>query len=95
MSFRKTLVLLLLIGALAAACAASPTRLNYVRVGMTKPEVIGVMGEPSYTAARPGVEVLTYRMGSGLSVFENEYIVRLVAGKVDLYGQRYDWNVVY
>ena len=90
---RRVLVLFLITG-LMAGCAMSSKKINRVKLGMTKSEVIQALGEPSYVAARGDVEVLNYKMTSDY-LFTDEYVVRIKNGKVDLFGQRYDFGTFY
>jgi hypothetical protein len=50
----------LLLLLLLAACVGTSDRLNRVSLGMTKAEVISVMGEPDSTAANASAEYLIY-----------------------------------
>ena len=93
MVFRKIFIVLLIAG-LLAGCAASSKKINNVKLGMMKSEVINVMGEPSYVAAKDNVEILCYKLTSD-GLFVDEYIVRIKDGKVDLFGQRYDFSSLY
>jgi hypothetical protein len=46
---------------LIAGCASAPEKkMNYLKVGMSKAEVINVMGEPDATKARENLENLVY-----------------------------------
>ena len=90
---RNTFILLLITG-LVAGCAVSAQRMNTVSLGMQKSEVIQTMGEPNYTAAKGDVEILTYKLRDR-SLLTDEYIVRIKNGKVDLFGQRYDFGSLY
>ncbi len=49
------------------ACATSLTKTNELNIGMTKAEVIQVLGTPDTTRAVEGVEYLTYQLGTGFS----------------------------
>lgn len=83
------LILLLVIG-----CATLPQeKLNHLSLGMTKSEVINVMGSPTSTKAKDNIETLVYFQGGtfwtwGHSVRPNkEYLITLKDGKVTEYGQ--------
>lgn len=93
MVFRKFFVGLIIAG-LLSGCAASSQKINNVKLGMMKTEVIIVMGEPSYVAAKDDVEILSYKLTSD-GLFADEYIVRIKNGKVDLFGKRYDFSSQY
>jgi len=76
---------------LLAGCATTD-RINRVNIGMTKEQVIAVMGQPSSTTANTEVEYLVYRLQVALIVQADEkpfeqYYVRLRAGRVDSYGR--------
>jgi hypothetical protein len=89
---------LLLVGCLLIflfGCAAgSATRINGLSVGMTKDEVIEVMGEPNYTSAARDVEILSYKLKSG-AFYTETYSVRLKDGKVDRFGQQGSFGTFY
>ena len=93
MLLRRILVMLLVIG-LMGGCTMTSQKINSVKLGMMKTEVIQAMGEPNYTAARGDVEILSYRLWAG-SLVTDEYIVRINNGKVDLFGQRYNFGSLY
>ena len=93
MLLRRILVMLLVIG-LMGGCTMTSQKINSVKLGMMKTEVIQAMGEPNYTAARGDVEILSYKLSDG-SLLTDEYIVRINNGKVDLFGQRYNFGSLY
>ena len=90
----RRILIFLLIAGLMVGCAMSSQNLNAVRLGMLKTEVIQMMGEPAYTAAKGDVEILTYKLRAH-SLLTDEYIVRIKDGKVDLFGRRYDFGSLY
>jgi hypothetical protein len=65
-----------------------------VQLGMTKPEVIAVMGEPNYSSVREDVEILNYKLRTD-GIFADDFIIRLKQGKVDLFGKRGDFGTLY
>jgi predicted oxidoreductase (fatty acid repression mutant protein) len=75
-------------------CAESFQRMNNLKIGMTKQEVIEVIGAPNSTSATKNVEYLKYRISTGL-FYTDEYYVRLLDGKVESYGQKGDFNLPY
>jgi len=93
MVLRRILVLIMVAG-LMAGCAMSSKKINAVKLGMAKSEVIQAMGEPNYTAAKGDVEILSYKLVNQ-SMLTDEYVVRIKNGKVDFFGQRYDLGSVY
>jgi hypothetical protein len=84
--------------ALLSACGTAPSarKMNAVSIGMTKAEVISVMGRPDSTAAKEGVEYMNYRLATSALDFDesdtSEYFVRFVNGKVDAFGHRGDFD---
>ncbi len=65
---------------LLAGCVSS--RVNNLKVGMTKEEAIGVMGEPDDISAQGREEALYYRDGM------KNYYVNIVDGTVESYGRQ-------
>jgi len=93
MLVRRIFIMFILAG-LVIGCAGSAKKINNVTLGMTKPEVVEVMGEPDYSSVREGVEILNYKLTSN-SLFTDAYIVRIKQGKVDLFGRRSDFGSLY
>jgi outer membrane protein assembly factor BamE (lipoprotein component of BamABCDE complex) len=56
---------------------------NYIKLGMTKEEVVDTMGFPSSVSAIDNVEYLRYGQ---------DYFVRIKDGKVDAYGKNGDFG---
>jgi hypothetical protein len=88
--------LILIATLMLVGCATAP-KTNHLSIGMTKQEVVDVMGWPSSTAANSsGVMVLRYRLSAtGHDAFHHrteEYFVRLIDGKVDCYGRNGDFD---
>lgn len=75
---------------------ASPGRLNSVQIGMTKDEVISVMGNPLSISAKDNTQYLTYKFfETGLDANngrKTRYFVRLINGKVDSFGRAGDFD---
>jgi hypothetical protein len=63
--------------------------LNKLRIGMTKDQVISLLGTPDSTSAQANVEYLTYylEVSNMASDREQPYMVRLVDGKVESFGR--------
>lgn len=80
--------------ALLFACAGSFQRMNHLKLGMTKQEVIQTVGAPDITSASGHVEYLKYRSNTGM-FYTDEYYVRLLDGKVNAFGQQGDFNLPY
>ena len=90
--FRIIVVILLV--AFLLGCAGTHQKINNLKIGMTKQDVIETIGDPDTTSASGNVEYLKYRINVGL-VYSDEYLVRLLDGKVDAYGQKGDFNLPY
>jgi hypothetical protein len=78
---------------LLSGCAFS-SKMNNLRLGMTKVEVIEVMGNPSSTSGEDDTLYLKYRLLSDY-LFKDDYYVRLTNGKVDAYGSAGQFNLGY
>lgn len=92
MKLKKATILVVLFLYLAS-CATSSKRLNHLRVGMTRDEVIEVMGEPNETRAAPGGEVLVYHLAqSEWSSRTTEYWLVIDGEKLQSYGKPGDWG---
>lgn len=92
---KKLLPLLLCI--LLAGCVSRAEKLNQLAVGMTKAEVIQVLGAPISTAANASGEVLRYHMATrDMLVYrgprDGEYFVRLINGRVESFGKMGDFD---
>jgi hypothetical protein len=77
----------------AVSCATPGTKLGQVSVGMTKAQVVEIMGPPTSTSASEGVEVLRYALTAGRAMWTfdyTEYFVKLVNGRVESYGNAAD-----
>jgi hypothetical protein len=70
--------------------------MNLVSTGMTKAEVVSVMGQPDSTAAKDGVEYMNYRLATSALDFDgsdtSDYFVRFVNGRVDAFGHKGDFD---
>jgi hypothetical protein len=76
----------LFIVALLAGCATAE-KLNNIRIGMTKDQVIAQLGKPDSTSAQANIEYLTYYLANEGAYREQPYSVRLVDGKVESFGR--------
>jgi outer membrane protein assembly factor BamE (lipoprotein component of BamABCDE complex) len=70
--------------------------MNKVQIGMTKSEVIKIIGNPTSVSAKDKSEYLNYRLSEtddqawdGITV---PYYVRLINGRVDSYGRLGDFD---
>jgi hypothetical protein len=79
-----------LAGLVFAGCETS-TRLNDMRIGMSKDQVVALLGTPDSTSAQANVEYLTYYLEintpNGPVERTQPYFVRLVDGKVESFGR--------
>jgi hypothetical protein len=77
-------------------CAATASKMNNVSVGMTKSQVIEVLGTPASTSAKDGVEYLNYRLSEtsddAFMGYTKPFFVRLIRGKVEAYGRLGDFD---
>jgi len=90
----RRICILMVAAVVMLGCAGTSKKINKIQLGMTKPEVIAVMGEPSYTSERDDIEILNYKLLSN-GIFTDDYIIRLKQGKVDLFGKRGDFGTLY
>jgi hypothetical protein len=78
------------------ACASTGKKLNRVALGMSKPQVIDVMGDPDSTKASDGIEVLVYGVDKMWSTevysYSGDYWIVLKDGKVAKYGKPGDFG---
>jgi hypothetical protein len=88
----------LLIGCLAIiltlGCAGSAKKINNLSIGMTKAEVIEIMGAPNYTSGTSDVEILSYKLTSD-TLIRDTYYVRLKQGKVERFGRQGSFGSFY
>jgi hypothetical protein len=83
----KITSLAVLIVVLLAGCATAE-KLNDVRIGMPKDQVIALLGTPDSTSAQANVEYLTYYLeGDPDYGRDRPYMVRVVDGKVESFGR--------
>jgi outer membrane protein assembly factor BamE (lipoprotein component of BamABCDE complex) len=86
---------LILIGFLLIGCATSG-KINAVNMGMTKEQVIKVMGNPVSVSAKGSTEYLNYKLSEtdddAFMGWTTPYYVRVVDGKVDSYGRTGDFD---
>lgn len=71
----------------AVGCATVPEKMQKLQIGMSKPEVIGVLGDPNSVAARGKEEALYYTHSGFAADYWKTYFVNLVDGKVESFGQ--------
>src|SRR5665213_367646 len=75
---------------------ATAGQMNRLSLGMTKQQVIDVMGTPHSVAAHENTEYLNYFLTEDETKAyygtTTPYFVRLINGKVDAYGRRGDFD---
>jgi len=76
----------LLLAALFTGCSTAD-KLNDLRIGMTKDQVIAMLGQPDSTSAQANIEYLTYYFSNEGSYRDQPYMVRLVDAKVESFGR--------
>lgn len=68
----KRLVLMAMaVSFLSFGCAGTASKTNQLSLGMTKAQVIEVMGEPTSSHATDGVEYMVYRLTAGSTAGTN------------------------
>jgi hypothetical protein len=88
----QRIVVAIAILVLFTGCVTWVSSMNQVSDGMTKKEVISILGNPVSTASPGhGVEILRYSLDHAFVGWE-EYYVKLVDGKVDSYGKMGDFD---
>ena len=76
---------------------ATAKRLNRLSVGMSKSEVVNVLGSPSSTSAAEGMELLRYQLRSReqpRAGSSDEYFVMVVNGRLVSFGRMGDFDVL-
>jgi hypothetical protein len=90
----KQMAVLSLLAVIVWGCAGSASLMNDLNVGMTKAEVIDIMGVPDYTSAKADTEILCYRLTAD-GVFKDSYYVIIKQGTVDRFGRQGDFGIYY
>ena len=87
---------ILVLLALALLGCATANKFNHVHIGMTKQEVIAILGKPTSKSAKDDREYLNYRFsettGHAFKGFTDPYYVLLIKGKVDSFGRSGDFE---
>jgi hypothetical protein len=100
---KRTLTLCLVVALLLVGCVTSSKKLSEVSLGMTKTEVIAVLGQPkSVSARRGGTEILRYQLSGrdaplltpNRKEFADGYTVQLIDGKVVAYGRDDEFRAI-
>ena len=78
---------------LVAACVGNSRRINKINLGMSKKDVIKILGQPISTSAINNTEYLKYRFKEESSDgYSTLYYVRLIGGTVDSFGRAGDFD---
>ncbi len=88
----KNILLLLLFASAICGCGTTSATLSRLSVGMSKEEVIRIMGQPHTTAAKGQEEYLSYNLDVENLGGKREYFVKLVSGRVESFGQKGDFD---
>ena len=72
---------------LLAGCASTATRLSRVQNGMSRDQVIALLGSPDGARVRADIEYLTYYLPDETGRREQPYMVRLVGARVESVGR--------
>ncbi len=89
----KKLFFMVLIAFLLLGCAAASNKMNNLKLGMAKDDVVQAMGAPSSASETEGVLYLKYRLREGF--ITDDYYIRLIDGKVDAYGRFGEFSLGY
>jgi SmpA / OmlA family len=86
---RIKMIAAVLITTVLMAGGALSQGLSQIQIGMTKQEVVQVLGSPTSASARGGTEILKFNLfsGWGSTAWYQDYYVQLVKGRVTSYGQ--------
>lgn len=91
----KYLIAALFTSVLLAGCATA-NKISGVQLGMTKDEVVKVMGKPTSVSAQGGSEYLNFALSEtdddAFRGWTKPYYVRLINGKVESYGRTGDFD---
>lgn len=62
-------------------------KLNDIRIGMSRDEVVSILGTPDSKAAQANVEYMIYYLDTDSNVRDRSYMIRLVSGRVESFGR--------
>lgn len=80
-------LMLFAVGSLLMGCQTSAA-LNQIHIGMSKDQVVSVLGQPDSMSAQANVEYMTYYLTTESGYGRDQpYMVRLVNGKVESFGR--------
>ncbi|MBA3570544.1 MAG: hypothetical protein H0W34_00925 [Pyrinomonadaceae bacterium] len=87
----KILLIFTIAGLCLGGCLTPASKINDVRLGMTKSEVIAVMGTPGSITADQTAEYLNYALAEGMrtgtAATQTPFEIKIVNGKVVSYGR--------
>ena len=91
----KILHVSLLVAVMLFVGCETASKMNRVALGMTKHEVVSSIGSPNSTSSPGrGIELLHYSLNSRggpiVNLIRDDYVVRIVNGKVVSYGKTDD-----
>ena len=86
MKTKIILITALFVGLFTVGCETS-AKLNDVRIGMTRDQVVSILGQPDSTSAQANVQYMTYYLDTTSDYRDRAYMVRLVNGKVESFGR--------
>jgi len=93
---KGNLVLALFIICCFLSSCATAHKMNRLSTGMTKQQVIQIMGRPSSTSAQGGAEYLLYKLSEtddeAFNGITRSFYVRLINGYVESYGRMGDFD---
>ena len=70
-----------------SGCVSGSAKLDRVHLGMTKTEVVALLGQPDSTTAQANTEYLTYYLRNNVSDRDQPYMIRLIDAKVESFGR--------
>ncbi len=73
--------------AILAGCVMSSQAFNAIHIGMSRQEVITLMGQPDSTSAQGSIEYFTYYLASDEMQRDQPYLIRFVGGRVESFGR--------
>jgi len=86
----KRLIWLLALVVVVSGCATA-SRMNNLKIGMTKQEALEIMGKPESASAKEGVEYLKYTLfGRNTSI--SKYYLKFEEGVLNSFGEVGDFG---
>lgn len=83
----KLLLVMAVLGLFLGGCVSTADKLNSIKIGMTRSQVVAQLGEPNSMSAQGNIEYLTYYLSNETTSRDQPYAVRLVDGKVESFGR--------